>query len=85
MRNSSLTVLCAIIMAALLAGHGAAFGAEMDGIMMNHGKMMMMKDGKPVMTVTITVAKDGKSRTVSSTPIGGKGKSETDMAYYDKE
>jgi Domain of unknown function (DUF6799) len=47
MRNSSLTVLCAIIMAALLAGHGAAFGAEMDGIMMNHGKMMMMKDGKP--------------------------------------
>ena len=48
-------------------------------------ELTMMKGGKPVMTVMITISKDGKSRTVTSTPIGGKGKSETDVAYYDKE
>lgn len=44
-----------------------------------------MKDGKVVMTGVITVAKDGKSRTVTTTMTNAKGKKETDTAYYDKE
>jgi len=44
-----------------------------------------MKDGKTVMTGTITVAKDGKSRTVNNTVTGADGKKMTDKAVYDKE
>jgi hypothetical protein len=44
-----------------------------------------MKNGKTVMTGTITVAKDGKSRTVTTTMTDAKGKKHTDKAYYDKQ
>lgn len=44
-----------------------------------------MKDGKVAMTGVITVAKDGKSRTVTTTITNAEGKKETDKAYYDKE
>jgi hypothetical protein len=43
------------------------------------------KKGKVVMTGTITVAEDGKSRTVTTTMTNAEGKKETDTAYYDKE
>ena len=43
------------------------------------------KDGKVVATGTITVAKDGKSRVVSTTDTDANGKKVTDKAYYDKE
>jgi hypothetical protein len=44
----------------------------------------MMK-GKTVMTGTIAVAKDGKSRVVTNTMTDANGKKHTDKAYYDKE
>ena len=44
-----------------------------------------MKDGKTVVTGTITVSKDGKSRVVTTTSTGPDGKKVTDKAYYDKE
>jgi len=44
-----------------------------------------MKEGKVVMTGTITVAKDGKSRVVSTTRTDGDGKKMTDKTYYDKQ
>jgi hypothetical protein len=44
-----------------------------------------MKDGKVVMTATITVAKDGKSRVVTLTGTDASGKKFTDTTYYDKE
>jgi hypothetical protein len=44
-----------------------------------------MKDGKVVMTATITVAKDGKSRVVTLTGRDASGKKFTDMTYYDKQ
>jgi len=44
-----------------------------------------MKDGKTVVTGTITVSKDGKSRVVTTTGTGPDGKKVTDKAYYDKE
>ena len=44
-----------------------------------------MKDGKVVMTATITVAKDGKSRVVTLTGKDASGKKFTDMTYYDKQ
>ena len=43
------------------------------------------KKGKVVMTGTITVAEDGKSRTVTITMTDASGEKQTDMAYYDKE
>ena len=43
------------------------------------------KDGKVVMTATITVAKDGKSRVVTLTGTDASGKKFTDTTYYDKE
>ena len=48
-------------------------------------KTTAMKDGKMVMTGTITVAKDGKSRTVILTGTDAKGKKFTDTTYYDKQ
>ena len=44
-----------------------------------------MKDGKVVFTGTIKVAKDGKSRVVTTTISGPDGKKQTDKAYYTKE
>jgi hypothetical protein len=44
MRTSLATVLSVVVSAALLIGHPAASG--MDGVMMQNGKMMMMKAGK---------------------------------------
>ena len=43
------------------------------------------KDGKVVMTGTITVAKDGKSREVTLSGTDASGKKFTDMTYYDKQ
>ena len=48
-------------------------------------KTTAMKDGKMVMTGTITVAKDGKSRGVILTGTDAKGKKFTDTTYYDKQ
>jgi hypothetical protein len=44
-----------------------------------------MKDGKVVFTGTIKVAKDGKSRVVTTTGTDASGKKHTDKAYYDKQ
>ena len=44
-----------------------------------------MKNGKVVLTGTITVAKDGKSRVVTTTRTDANGKKTTDKAHYDKE
>jgi hypothetical protein len=44
-----------------------------------------MKDGKVVVTATITVAKDGESRVVALTGKDASGKKVTDKTYYDKE
>jgi lipopolysaccharide export LptBFGC system permease protein LptF len=44
-----------------------------------------MKDGKTVWSGTITVAKDGKSRTVTVNGTDEKGKKFTSKAVYDKE
>jgi hypothetical protein len=44
-----------------------------------------MKDDKLVMTATITVAKDGKSRVVALTGTDASGKKVTDKTYYDKQ
>ncbi len=44
-----------------------------------------VKDGKVVMTATITVAKDGKSRVVTLTGTAASGKKFTDTTYYDKQ
>jgi hypothetical protein len=43
------------------------------------------RDGKVVMTGTITVAKDGKSRVVTLTGTDASGKKFTDMTYYDRQ
>lgn len=48
-------------------------------------KLTSMKDGKVVVTGTVKVAKDGKSRVVTSTMTGPDGKKHTDKAYYTKE
>ena len=44
-----------------------------------------MKNGKVVMIGTITVSKDGKARTVTTTTADASGKKETDKAYYNKQ
>ena len=48
-------------------------------------KTTATKDGKVVMTGTITVAKDGKSREVTLTGTDAKEKKFTETTYYDKE
>jgi hypothetical protein len=48
-------------------------------------KTTAMKAGKVVMTATITVAKDGRSRVVTLMGTGANGQKFTDMTYYDKE
>jgi VCBS repeat-containing protein len=44
-----------------------------------------MKDGKTVWTGRITVAADGKSRTVTINSTGADGKKVKGKAVYDKE
>jgi len=51
----------------------------------NTNKMIGEKDGKTVMTGTITVSKDGKSRIVTISLKEPDGKTVTEKAYYDKE
>ncbi len=48
-------------------------------------ELTVMKDGKVTMTGVIKVAKDGKTRTVTSTVTDAEGKKQTDKAYYSKE
>jgi hypothetical protein len=48
-------------------------------------RTMATKDGKVVMTGTITVAKDGMSRVVTLTGTDASGKKVTDTTYYDKQ
>jgi hypothetical protein len=43
------------------------------------------KNGKIVMTAIITVAQDGKSRTVTLSGTGANGRKVTDQTFYDKE
>ena len=47
-------------------------------------KTTATKAGKVVMTGTMTVAKDGKSRIVKLTGTDANGQKFTDMTYYDK-
>jgi hypothetical protein len=49
----------------------------------NH--LTLMKNGKTIVTGTIAVSKDGKSRTVTTTMTDASGKKHTDKAYYDKQ
>ncbi len=48
-------------------------------------ELTLMKDGKVAATGKVTVSKDGRSRTVTTTMTDAKGKKHTDKAYYDKE
>jgi hypothetical protein len=48
-------------------------------------KMTIKKDGKITITGRIIVSADGKSRIVSTSEPGGKGKSPTNRAVYDKQ
>ena len=47
--------------------------------------MMVKKDGKVTATGRIVVSADGKSRTVSTSEAGAKGKGSTNRAVYDKQ
>jgi hypothetical protein len=44
-----------------------------------------IKSGKVIMTGTISVAADGKSRVVKTTTTNANGKKQFDTAYYDKQ
>ncbi len=48
-------------------------------------KTTAMKDGKVVMTATMTVTKDEKSRVVTLTGTDASGKKFTDETYYVKQ
>ena len=48
-------------------------------------KTTATKAGKVVMTATITVAKDGKSRVVTLSGTDASGQKFTDTTYYDKQ
>jgi hypothetical protein len=48
-------------------------------------KMTIKKDGKVTVTGRIIVSADGKSRVVSASEAGGKGKGSTNRAVYDKQ
>lgn len=47
-------------------------------------QITMTKKGQTAVMVMVKVAKDGKSRTVTSTVMGPGGKKTTDKAVYDK-
>lgn len=51
----------------------------------HENELTMMKDGKVVMTGMVKVAKDGKSRMVTTTSTDANGKKHTEKAYYDKQ
>lgn len=48
-------------------------------------EITMTKDGKTVAMTRVKVAKDGKSRTVTTTFMDGGGKNMTDKSFYDKQ
>jgi hypothetical protein len=48
-------------------------------------KFTATKDGKTTATGTIEVAKDGKSRVLTTSGTDANGKKVTDKAYYDKQ
>ncbi|MGI8890939.1 MAG: hypothetical protein ACR2G0_09195 [Chthoniobacterales bacterium] len=48
-------------------------------------ELTAMKDGKVVMTGTVKVAKDGKSRVVATTRTDASGQKMNDEAYYNKQ
>jgi hypothetical protein len=48
-------------------------------------KMTIKKDGKVTVTGRIIVSADGKSRVVSTSEAGAKGKGSTNRAAYDKQ
>jgi hypothetical protein len=48
-------------------------------------EITMTRGGKTTVMTTVTVAPDGKSRTVMSTMTGADGKKSTDKAVYDKQ
>jgi hypothetical protein len=48
-------------------------------------KMTIKKDGKVTVTGQIIVSADGKTRVVSTSEPGAKGKSPTNRAVYDKQ
>jgi hypothetical protein len=48
-------------------------------------KMTIKKDGKVTLTGRIIVSVDGKSRVVSTSEAGAKGKDSTNRAVYDKQ
>ena len=60
------TLIIAIVMLAGLVG--TLFAADMDGVMMSNGKMMMMKAGRPAMAMESPVTmSDGTSVSVDGT------------------
>jgi hypothetical protein len=48
-------------------------------------KITGTKEGKTIMSGTITVSKDGKSRLVNVTTTGADGKKTSEKAYYEKQ
>jgi hypothetical protein len=65
MRTRTTTVLYLITLLALALGRPVAMAGDIDGIMMAHGKMMMMKMGKPAgpMTSDMTMSNGTKVTT----------------------
>ena len=64
------------------------YPADMMAIQMvndHTNKITAMKAGKVIMTSTVTVAKDGKSRMVVTNGTDDNGKKWTDKAHYDKQ
>ena len=74
MRTWTTTILAVAIVLASFGGHGRASAGDMDGIMMEHGKMMMMKMGKPAgpMTSDMTMS-NGTKVTMDGTIIMSDG------------
>jgi hypothetical protein len=62
MRTRTTTVLALAALLVSLGGRPIAIAGDMDGIMMEHGRMMMMKMGKPAgpMTSDVTMSNGTK-------------------------
>jgi len=65
MRIWTTTILAVAILIASISDRPLALAGDMDGIMMEHGKMMMMKMGKPAgpMTSDMTMSNGTKVTT----------------------
>jgi len=74
MRIWTTTILAVAILIASISGRPLALAGDMDGIMMEHGKMMMMKMGKPAgpMTSDMTMS-NGTKVTTAGLMIMGDG------------